>query len=148
DPALLVLDEPTVGLDVAARRSFWSTVAARCARGVGVLVTTHLIEESAGVADRVVVVDKGRVLASGTPDELVAVLPDRTIVATSSLDDSVLAGMPGVLSMSRDGRWVRLRTREPEAVLRVLLVVDPGLGDLRVEQAGLEEAVVSIGAAA
>ncbi len=110
------------------------------------LVTTHLIEESAGVADRVVVVDKGRVLASGTPDELVAVLPDRTIVATSSLEDSVLAGVPGVLSMTREGRWVRLRTREPEAVLRVLLAADPGLGDLRVEQAGLEEAVVSIGA--
>ncbi|PRY37332.1 ABC transporter ATP-binding protein [Umezawaea tangerina] len=146
DPALLVLDEPTVGLDVAARRSFWGIVAARCARGVGVLVTTHLIEESAGVADRVVVVDKGRVLASGTPDELVAVLPDRTIVATSSLEDSVLAGVPGVLSMTREGRWVRLRTREPEAVLRVLLAADPGLGDLRVEQAGLEEAVVSIGA--
>ncbi|WNV84415.1 ABC transporter ATP-binding protein [Umezawaea sp. Da 62-37] len=148
DPALLVLDEPTVGLDVAARRSFWEIVAGRCARGVGVLVTTHLIEESAGVADRVVVVDKGRVLASGTPDELVAVLPDRTIVATCSLDDSVLAAMPGVLSMSRDGRWVRLRTREPESVLRVLLAADPTLADLRVEQAGLEEAVISIGAAA
>jgi len=148
DPALLVLDEPTVGLDVAARRAFWATVASRRERGVGVLVTTHLIDESAAVADRVVVVDKGRVVASGTPDELIAVLPDRTVIATTAWDDARLLALPGVLSMSREGARVRLRTRSPEAVLRVLLVEDPTVADLRVEHAGLEEAVVSIGAAA
>jgi len=148
DPALLVLDEPTVGLDVAARRAFWATVASRRERGVGVLVTTHLIDESAAVADRVVVVDKGRVVASGTPDELIAVLPDRTVIATTAWDDARLLALPGVLSMSREGARVRLRTRSPEAALRVLLVEDPTVADLRVEHAGLEEAVVSIGAAA
>ncbi len=147
-PALLVLDEPTVGLDVVARRAFWGIVADRRARGVGVLVTTHLIEESAAVADRVVVLDKGRVVASGTPDELIAVLPDRTVIATTALTDAALLALPGVLSMSREGTRVRLRTRAPEAALRVLLVEDPALADLRVEHAGLEEAVVSIGAAA
>jgi ABC-2 type transport system ATP-binding protein len=148
DPALLVLDEPTVGLDVAARRAFWGIVADRRARGVGVLVTTHLIEESAVVADRVVVVDKGRVVASGTPDELIALLPDRTVVVTTAWEDARLLGLPGVLSMSREGARVRLRTRSPEAALRVLLVEDASASDLRVEHAGLEEAVVSIGAVA
>jgi ABC-2 type transport system ATP-binding protein len=148
DPALLVLDEPTAGLDVVSRRKFWSIVAARRSRGTGVLVTTHLIEESAAVADRVVVVDKGRVLAEGTPDELIAVLPDRTVIATTLLDDARLLALPGVLSMSRESSLVRLRTRTPEAALRVLLAEDPTLRDLRVEHAGLEEAVVSIGARA
>jgi ABC-2 type transport system ATP-binding protein len=147
-PALLVLDEPTVGLDVAARRAFWAILAERRARGVGVLVTTHLIEESAAVADRVVVVDKGRIVASGTPDELIALLPDRTVVVTTALDDSRLLALPGVLSMSREGDRVRLRTRSPEAALRVLLAEDASVSGLRVESAGLEEAVVSIGAAA
>jgi ABC-2 type transport system ATP-binding protein len=147
DPALLVLDEPTVGLDVAARRAFWATVADRRSRGIGVLVTTHLIEESAAVADRVVVVDKGRVVASGTPDELIAVLPDRTVVVTTAWGDERLLALPGVLSMSREGARVRLRTRSPEEALRVLLVEDVSVRDLRVESAGLEEAVVSIGAA-
>ncbi|MEO6083376.1 MAG: ABC transporter ATP-binding protein [Umezawaea sp.] len=147
-PALLVLDEPTVGLDVAARRAFWATLAERRARGVGVLVTTHLIEESAAVADRVVVVDKGRIVASGTPDELIALLPDRTVVVTTALDDSRLLALPGVLSMSREGSRVRLRTRSPEAALRVLLAEDASVSGLRVESAGLEEAVVSIGASA
>jgi ABC-2 type transport system ATP-binding protein len=148
DPALLVLDEPTAGLDVASRRKFWSIVAARRSRGTGVLVTTHLIEESAAVADRVVVLDQGRVLAEGTPDELIAVLPDRTVIATTLLDDARLLALPGVLSMSREQSLVRLRTRTPEAALRVLLAEDPTLSDLRVEHAGLEEAVVSIGARA
>lgn len=146
-PALLVMDEPTVGLDVAARRAFWATVADRRARGVGVLVTTHLIEESAAVADRVVVVDKGKVVASGTPDELIGLLPDRTVIATTALDDVRLLGLPGVLSLSREGDRVRLRTRSPEDALRVLLVQDPALADLRVEHAGLEEAVLSLGSA-
>jgi ABC-2 type transport system ATP-binding protein len=147
-PALLVLDEPTVGLDVAARRAFWAILAERRARGVGVLVTTHLIEESAAVADRVVVVDKGRIVASGTPDELIALLPDRTVVVTTALDDSRLLALPGVLSLSREGSRVRLRTRSPEAALRVLLDEDASASGLRVESAGLEEAVMSIGAAA
>ncbi|HEX6344457.1 ABC transporter ATP-binding protein [Umezawaea sp.] len=147
-PALLVMDEPTVGLDVAARRAFWATVADRRARGVGVLVTTHLIEESAAVADRVVVVDRGRVVASGTPDELIGLLPDRTVIATTALDDARLLALPGVLSMSREGDRVRLRTRAPEDALRVLLAEDPALADLRVEHAGLEEAVLSLASAA
>ena len=70
DPVLLVLDEPTEGLDVEARRRFWKTVRRRLDNGAGVLITTHLVDEAAAVADRVVVVDRGRVVAEGTPDEL------------------------------------------------------------------------------
>ncbi|WP_020665950.1 ABC transporter ATP-binding protein [Amycolatopsis nigrescens] len=144
EPALLVLDEPTAGLDVPARRRLWQTLAQRRARGAGVLVTTHLIEESAAVADRVVVLDRGRVLAAGRPDELIARLPDRTVVAETRLGPDRLARLTGVLSVHAAGRLVRLRTREPEALLRDLLTADPELTGLRVEDAGLEEAVVSL----
>lgn len=144
DPALLVLDEPTAGLDVQARRRFWHIVGQRRARGTGVLVTTHLIEESATAADRVVVLEHGRVLAADRPDSLVTRLPDRTVMARTALDRTRLEQLPGVISVSREDGLARLNTRHPEALLRVLLADDPELSGLRVEGARLEEAVVGL----
>lgn len=144
DPELLVLDEPTAGLDVPARRRFWQLLEQRRERGTGVLVTTHLIEEPAAVADRVIVLDHGRVLAEGRPGELTARLPDRTVIVRTVLDLDGLRGLPGVASARRDGEHVRLSTRVPEDLLRILLAEDPGLSDLRVEGAGLEDAVVAL----
>lgn len=108
------------------------------------LLTTHLIEETSAVADRVVVLDRGRVLAGGTPDELVARLPDRTVIARTALGRDRLEALPGVVSVRTDGEYVRLGTRAPEALLRVLLAQDAGLSGLRVEGAGLEEAVAGL----
>ncbi|MFI6098052.1 ABC transporter ATP-binding protein [Lentzea sp. NPDC051213] len=144
DPRLLVLDEPTAGLDVPARKRFWQILAERRERGTGVLLTTHIIEESSAVADRVVVLDRGRVLAEGTPDELMARLPDRTVIARTALGRKQLEALPGVVSVRDDGEHVHLGTRTPEALLRVLLAQDRGLTDLRVEGAGLEEAVAGL----
>ncbi|MFS8096852.1 ABC transporter ATP-binding protein [Lentzea alba] len=144
EPRLLVLDEPTAGLDVPARKRFWQILAERRSRGTGVLLTTHLIEESSAVADRVVVLDRGRVVAGGTPDELVARLPDRTVIARTSLVRARLEELPGVAWVRDDGERMRLGTRAPEALLRVLLAEDLALSDLRVEGAGLEEAVAGL----
>jgi ABC-2 type transport system ATP-binding protein len=144
DPALLVLDEPSVGLDVAARRRFWATIAERRARGAGVLVTTHLVEECSEVADRVVVINRGRVIADDTPDRLVSRLQDRTIIARTDLPADRLASLPGVLSVDREGDHIRIGTRGPEQVLRVLLAEDQSLSDLRVEGARLEDAVLNL----
>jgi ABC-2 type transport system ATP-binding protein len=143
-PAVLVLDEPANGLDVRARRELWRILAVRRAAGTAVLVTTHLIEESGAVADRVVVLDRGRVLADERPATLTTRLPDRTVTARTALDDGRLARLPGVVSVERDGAVARLGTRSPEDLLRVLLAEDPALADLRVEGARLEEAVVAL----
>ncbi|MCP2096698.1 MULTISPECIES: ABC transporter ATP-binding protein [Actinosynnema] len=147
DPALLVLDEPTTGLDTQARRDFWRLVEQRRARGVGVLVTTHVIEEAAAVANRVVVLDRGTVLVDATPTELVSRLPDRTITATTTLDVTALRALPGVLSATREHDVATVQTRAPETVLRALLDLDPALARLRVRDAGLEEAVLALTAA-
>ncbi|MFI9380339.1 ABC transporter ATP-binding protein [Kutzneria sp. NPDC052558] len=144
DPALLVLDEPTVGLDVPSRRRFWEILAERRFRGAGVLVTTHLIEECSEVADRVVVVSKGKVLADERPDRLIDRITVRSVVATTTLADDRLAALPGVLSVNRDGDEVHLGTRNCEQVLRALLAEDPAVGGLRVEGARLEDAVVHL----
>ena len=144
EPTLLVLDEPTVGLDTAARRHFWQILARRRAQGTAVLVTTHLIEESAALADRVVVLDHGRVLADAPPRELVERLADRTVTARTGIRQEALQKLPGVLSVTYEDDLVTIQTRSPEEVLRVLLAQDPDLSELRVQDAGLEEAVVAL----
>jgi ABC-2 type transport system ATP-binding protein len=144
DPTLLVLDEPTVGLDIDARRRFWATLAARRDRGTAVLLTTHQIEEAAAVADRVVVLHQGTVIASGSPVDLTARLPDRTVTARTALRDSELRALPDVLHVTvADGR-MRAASTSPEATVRALLAADPTLDDLRVEGATLEQAIVSM----
>lgn len=148
DPALLLLDEPTVGLDITARRAFWRNLAQRRDAGVGIVLTTHIVEEAAAVADRVVVLHRGRVVAADTPAGLTALLPDRTITARTALDDVALRAIPGVLDVRRDGDRVRVSTTEPERVLRAWLPADESITDLRVQGAGLEQALFALTGAA
>jgi ABC-2 type transport system ATP-binding protein len=144
DPVLLVLDEPTEGLDVEARRRFWDTIRRRLDDGAGVLVTTHLVDEAAAVADRVVVVDRGRVVAEGTPDELRRTLPDRRIEIRTKVPVSVIRALDSVETAEiRDGRTV-IATSDSEQVVRTLLDLDPGASDLTMTTASLEEVLVTM----
>jgi ABC-2 type transport system ATP-binding protein len=144
DPVLLVLDEPTEGLDVEARRRFWKTIRRRLDDGAGVLITTHLVDEAAAVADRVVVVDRGRVVAEGTPDELRRTLPDRRIEVRTKVPVSVIRALDSVHSVElRDGRTV-IATTDSEQVVRTLLDLDPEANDLTVATASLEEVLVAL----
>lgn len=144
EPTLLVLDEPTVGLDTDARRRFWATLATRKDRGTAILLTTHQIEEAAAVADRVVVLHQGTVVASGSPAELTERLPDRTVTARTALSETELRALPGVLEVSVTDRRTRIVSTRPEATIRALLEADPALDDLRVEGATLEQAILSM----
>jgi ABC-2 type transport system ATP-binding protein len=144
DPVLLVLDEPTEGLDVEARRRFWKTIQRRLDDGAGVLITTHLVEEAAAVADRVVVIDRGRVVAEGTPDELRRTLPDRRIEVRTKVPVSVIRALDSVEAAERrDGRTV-IATTDSEQVVRTLLELDPEANDLTVATATLEEVLVAM----
>ena len=144
DPDLLLLDEPTVGLDVTARRAFWQTIAARRDGGAGVLLTTHVVEEAAAVADRVVVLHEGRVVAAGSPSDLTALLPDRTVSARTTIGVDAVAALPGALSVTPDGDRLRVSSTAPEQLLRGWFDADPWLVDLRVEGASLEQALVAL----
>jgi ABC-2 type transport system ATP-binding protein len=144
DPILLVLDEPTEGLDVEARRRFWNTIRRRLDNGAGVLITTHLVEEAAAVADRVVVIDRGRIVAEGTPDELRRTLPDRRIEVRTKVPVSVIRALDSVETVElRDGRTV-IATTDSEQVVRTLLELDPDASDMTVATATLEEVLVAI----
>jgi ABC-2 type transport system ATP-binding protein len=144
DPVLLVLDEPTEGLDVKARGRFWETIRRRLDDGAGVLITTHLVDEAAAVADRVVVVDRGRVVAEGTPDELRRTLPDRRIEVQTKIPVSVIRALDSVHSVElHNGRTVIAAT-DSELVIRALLDLDPAASDLTVSTASLAEVLVAM----
>jgi len=144
DPVLLVLDEPTEGLDVKARGRFWETIRRRLDDGAGVLITTHLVDEAAAVADRVVVVDRGRVVAEGTPDELRRTLPDRRIEVNTKVPVSVIRALDSVHSVElQHGRTVIAAT-DSELVIRALLDLDPEASDLTVATASLTEVLVAM----
>lgn len=153
DPTLLVLDEPTVGLDIEARRTFWSLLATRRDAGVAILLTTHNIEEAAAFADRVVVLHEGSVVASDRPGALTSRLPDRSVSARTALSDDELNTLPDVVGLVREPAsagadsapdQIRFATSRPEDAVRALLHADPTLSDLRVEGASLEQAVLSL----
>lgn len=139
-PELLVLDEPSVGLDLEARRALWTTIRTLRDRGATVLLTTHHLEEAEALADRVVVIDKGRVRASGTVAEMKALVSGKSVRCVTSLSDAALAALPGVRSVSRAGRHVVLISEAGEATMRALLAADPTVTDLELSGVGLEAA--------
>ncbi len=144
DPSLLVLDEPTVGLDGDARRVFWQRLADRRDRGMAVLLTTHDVEEVGAVADRVAVIAGGRLVADTDPAGLVARMPDRVVTARTSLPRRRVAALLGDVDHTLADGALRVHAREPERLVRRLLDADPTLTELRVTGASLEEAVLAV----
>ena len=148
DPDLLFLDEPTVGLDVESRRAFWEQVRRLVGTGRTVLLTTHYLEEADALADRIVVLSAGRVVADGTPAEIKSQAAAQRIRCLSNLDPEVVAGWPQVRTVRHDQTRLEILTSEPEAVVRRLLDLDPDLSELEVTGAGLEEAFLDLTRAA
>jgi ABC-2 type transport system ATP-binding protein len=128
DPELLFLDEPTTGLDPQSRRQTWEIVEGLKARGRTVLITTHYMEEAARLCDRVAVVDHGKVIALGTPRELIASLGAEHVIefavgdkSPAAIDDAILRALPSVEEVVRDGGSWRLTVREVHRAVPALL---------------------------
>jgi len=144
DPDLLFLDEPTVGLDVEARRMLWDEIRQLVSRGKTVLLTTHYLQEADALADRVAVINQGEIIAEGTPSEIKAQTAGKRIRCITSLNISVLRRIPGVTEVKEDREAVELHAAEAEPVLRELLARDSTLSGLEVTSAGLEEAFLAL----
>ncbi|HEY1732142.1 MAG TPA: ABC transporter ATP-binding protein [Terriglobales bacterium] len=144
DPDLLFLDEPTVGLDVEARRLMWSQIRTLIARGKTVLLTTHYLNEADALADRILVLNNGAVIAEGSPAEIKARAMGKQIRCTSRLSLDEVRQIPGVLSASADRNAFELQVNAAEPVVRELLQRDAWLADLEVINAGLEEAFLAL----
>jgi ABC-2 type transport system ATP-binding protein len=143
-PDLLVLDEPTTAMDGEARRSLWTTVRAEAARGAAVLLTTHYLEEAEALADRVVVIDRGRIVADAPPEAIKTGVGASAIRCRSHLPDAALAALPAVSSIGREGGRIVLLTAAPADTLRALLAADRRVQDLSVSTASLEDALARL----
>jgi ABC-2 type transport system ATP-binding protein len=144
DPELVFVDEPTTGLDAEVRRTLWATLRDLTERGRGVVLTTHYLEEADALADRIVVLDRGQVIAEGSPSQIKSRLPGRRITAECSIDASEAASWPGVHHARKDGSRLELLVGEPEPVVRRLLGHDPSVRGLAVTEPSLEEAFLTL----
>jgi ABC-2 type transport system ATP-binding protein len=145
DPDLLVLDEPTVAMDVESRHEFWNSMRAFAARGKTVIFATHYLEEADQNADRVVLMAHGRIVADGPPTEIKGRVGSRTIRAT--LPDAApgeLSALPGVASAERHGESVLLICADSDQAIRALLDRFPAARDIEITGAGLEDAFLAL----
>jgi ABC-2 type transport system ATP-binding protein len=144
DPSLIVLDEPTTGLDAQARRAFWAAMREETARGRTVLFATHYLDEADAYADRIVLLRSGRVVADGTAAQVKAIAAGRTIRATlPGASAAALAGLSGVESVDIHGDTILLTCRDSDAALRALLS-GTAARDIEVTAKNLEDAFLAL----
>lgn len=144
DPELLLLDEPTQGMDVEGRRDFWQAIRDDAALGRTVVFATHYLQEADAYADRVVLISKGRIVADGTATEVKALVSGRIIRATLPRAVEVsLRAIPGVDEIEIRGETVLIHSNDTDAVARVLLN-ETAAHDLEITSRGLEDAFIAL----
>ncbi len=145
NPDVLFLDEPTAALDVEARRGFWEQVSGFAAKGKTIILTTHYLEEADALAQRIVVINQGSIVAQGTPAAIKARVGGKIVRFKSRGFSSVdFALIPNVSRSSVTGDAVELYTTQPEAVLREVFSRNLEISDLEVKGGGLEEAFIEL----
>lgn len=143
-PRLLFLDEPTVGLDIQSREMVWSTLRRLIGEGCSIVLTTHYLEEAEALADRVAVLAKGRLAATGTVSEMRALVVRKRITCRTALGAAEVRGWPDVQTAARDQHGLHITACNTENVVRRLLAADEDLQDLEVQRAGLAEAFTEL----
>jgi ABC-2 type transport system ATP-binding protein len=161
DPDLIFLDEPTVGLDIEARRRLWAEIRSLQSRGKTVLLTTHYLEEADALADRIVVLNKGQVICEGSPSEVRAtaaaqssslepadsqqrLLNTKLLSFQTRLSREQILNLAGVQKVEANGTRMTATTSAPESTLRELLALDPELSGLDVRSPALEDAFLAL----
>ena len=145
NPDLLVLDEPTVGMDVESRHAFWMTMRRFASAGKTVVFATHYLEEADTYADRIILMARGEIVADGPATEIKAAVGMRTIRATlPGVDPSVLGVLPGVTHVETRGEAVILNCSDSDATIRALLPAYPQARDIEISGAGLEQAFLQL----
>ncbi len=147
EPDLLVLDEPTTGMDVQGRRDFWNAIRRDARGGRTVVFATHYLDEADAYADRIVLIRHGRIVADGSAAQVKNLASGRTVTATvtgarPSIDRAALLSLPGVDRVDARGERVIVHGRDSDAVARYLL--DAGAIDLDITSTNLEDAFLAL----
>lgn len=143
-PDFLVLDEPTTGFDPEARRALWRIVRDKAAAGASILLATHHMDEAEALADRIVIIADGELIADGPPGAIRKRVAGTSIRCETSLRKDELARLPGVVRVLAPGASKEILTLEPRGTLEALFAADPNLADFEVRAASLEEALADI----
>ncbi|WP_308492436.1 ABC transporter ATP-binding protein [Microbacterium terrisoli] len=144
DPGLLILDEPTTGMDVEGRRSFWSAIRADADRGRTVLFATHYLDEADEYADRIVLMSRGRIVADGSASQIKNLVAGRIVRATLPGADVVaLAALPGVKDVQAQGERVTIGTSDSDALARHLLTATDAR-DVEISSQNLESVFLAL----
>jgi ABC-2 type transport system ATP-binding protein len=144
DPEIVFLDEPTVGLDIEARRGLWEQIRSLAARGKTVLMTTHYLEEADALAHRIVVINKGKIVSEGTPREIKNRTAARKIRCVTTISAARVWEIPGVVDVQvADGATI-VTAGNAESVVRTMLALDEELSGLEVVSPGLEDAFLAL----
>ncbi len=146
DPEVLFLDEPTVGMDVTSRRKFWDELREFIAAGKTLLLTTHDLQEADMVADRVIVMNDGEIVADDAPERIKMEFAGRQIsfVVQSDIDPQRFKMLPHVIEVKMAGRQITLRTTDSDTLLRTLILDQWDISDIQVTGGGLEDAFVRL----
>ncbi len=144
NPRLLFLDEPTTGLDLEARGALWHAIRTLRERGCAIVLTTHYLEEAQALADRVAVIAKGRLIATGSVAQMRALVSRKRIRCASELGVETVEAWPGVVEALRVDGLLHVTTIDAEGVVRRLLDQDRSLSGLEVAQATLAEAFTEL----
>jgi ABC-2 type transport system ATP-binding protein len=144
NPKLLFLDEPSVGMDVEARQGLWQAIRDLRAKGTGIVLTTHYLEEADNLADEIVLLKQGQIIRRGSSDEIKASISHTTIRFSSTEKPSKFELFPAVVSVQRIGKFIQLQTGNTNQTLPALLSAYPNLPDLTISSAGLEEAFLQL----
>ena len=144
NPDLVFLDEPTLGMDIETRHNLWRQVRAIADAGKTVLLTTHYLEEADTLADRILVIAEGAVVAEGTPAQIKSRVSGRKVRCVTTLADSFLLQLHSVRSVEHTGAGVTLTVDNAEAVLRAMLAADDALHSLEVASPALEDAFLEL----
>lgn len=143
-PDLLVLDEPTTGFDPEARRAMWQVVRAKADAGAAVLLATHHMDEAEALADRIVVIGDGCILADGPPSAIKAQVAATVLKLRTRLAAERFRTLPGVVKLETVGADLAILTATPRATLEAAFVLDPALADFEVTGASLEDALANL----
>lgn len=144
NPDILFLDEPTVGLDMDVRREFWAILSDLKSRGVTIVLTSHYLDEIEALADRLVIIREGTIVADDLTGNIKRRVEHKNIICQTSLTGAEIRAIEGVTAVEQVGRLKTIATTSENHVLTVLLQQDPALSDLLVESSSLEDAINSM----
>ena len=144
NPRLVILDEPTVGLDATARREFWRCIRALAARGASILLTTHYLEEADALSDRIIVLSKGRVIAQGVPEQIKAELGGKRLRFRSNTSHEVVQKLLPDTKVHSRGDYIEVYSTAPQTHLMALFDADITTLDLTVSGISLEDAFLHL----